>query len=135
MEGKWYEIAKLPRATQSDCYATTAFYKTTADGLDVVNVCHTGGVDGPLKTQSMSARVLDPASPAKLGLDIHGFYGDFWILEVGDDYEYVAIGHPSRAYLWILSRTPKLDPTVMDGLVMRLQSKRFDTARLEYTLH
>jgi apolipoprotein D and lipocalin family protein len=135
VEGKWYEIAKLPRATQADCFATTAFYTRTADGLDVVNACHTGSVDGPMKTLSMSARTIDARTPAKLGLDIHGFFGDFWILEVGEAYEYMAIGHPSRAYLWIMSRTPKMDPAMLDGVVHRLGEKQFDTGKLEYTAH
>ena len=42
--GKWYEIARLPRTTQTDCHGTTAFYTQNADGtLRFVNQCNVGG--------------------------------------------------------------------------------------------
>ena len=31
-QGKWYEIARLPRSTQTDCFGTTAFYTMGANG-------------------------------------------------------------------------------------------------------
>ena len=132
LQGQWYEIAKLPRPTQADCVATTAYWTRDGDGLDIVDDCRLHSFDGPHKTISMSARPLGEA-PAKLGLDIGGFYGDFWILDVGPEYEWVAIGHPSRAYLWILARTAKPDAAVVAGVVKKMQDKQFDVARLEYT--
>ena len=30
-QGRWYEIARLPRATQINCAGTTAFYKVISD--------------------------------------------------------------------------------------------------------
>src|SRR5580698_11584928 len=59
-QGKWYEIAKLPRITQTDCYGTTAFYTQSSDGaLQLVNQCNVGGNFGPLKTVTMNATVPD----------------------------------------------------------------------------
>ncbi len=55
------------------------------------------------------------------------------MLEVGEHYEYAVIGVPSRDYLWIMSRTPQLDQTKIDGIVGRMQASKFDTSRLEYT--
>ncbi len=34
---------------------------------------------------------------------------DYWIIDLGSDYEYAVVGHPSRDLLWILSRTPTTD--------------------------
>jgi apolipoprotein D and lipocalin family protein len=133
-QGKWYEIAKLPRSTQSDCTATTASYSFASNGdLVLQNECHLGQPSGPLKSVAMRAKVDDPSVPAKLSLDIGGFYGDYWILEVGDHYEYAVIGTPSRAYLWILSRTPTLDEATMRGLLEHARAKNFDTSRMELT--
>lgn len=133
VSGRWYEIAKLPRATQANCTNTTSYYAVRADGMTITNECRLGSPTGPLRSISMDAKVSDPTVPAKLALDIGGFYGDFWILEVGADYEYAVIGHPSRAYFWILSRTPTLDPSVLSGILTRAQAKKFDTSKLEYT--
>ena len=134
IQGKWYEIARLPRATQTDCHGTMAFYTQGADGtLSLVNQCNMGGPAGPLRTVAMTATIPDPSSPAKLALDVGGYSGDYWILEVGADYEYAVIGHPSRAYLWILSRTPLLDHAVVQGVLDRAKARDFDTAQLLYT--
>jgi apolipoprotein D and lipocalin family protein len=133
-QGKWYEIAKLPRTTQTDCYATMAFYTQESDGaLSLVNQCNVGSTDGPLNTISMTATVTDPTVPAKLALQVGGFSGDYWIIEVGTNYEYAVVGHPTRAYLWILSRTPVLDSTTLQGIVSRAQANQFDVSTLEYT--
>jgi apolipoprotein D and lipocalin family protein len=133
-QGKWYEIARLPRTTQTDCHGTTAFYTENPDGtLDLVNQCNVGGPSGPLSTVSMIASVPNAAQPAKLALTVGGFSGDYWILEVGPSYEYAVVGHPSREYLWILSRAPTLDAPTMQGIVARAQGQQFDTSRLEYT--
>jgi apolipoprotein D and lipocalin family protein len=134
LQGKWYEIARLPRLTEVDCHGTTAFYSQAADGsLELVNQCNVGSATGALQTISMTATVPDGSVPAKLALNVGGYTGDYWILEVGPNYEYSVVGHPSRLYLWILSRTPTLDANVMSGILTRAQSAHFDTTELEYT--
>jgi apolipoprotein D and lipocalin family protein len=133
-QGKWYEIARLPRTTQTDCHGTTAFYTQGSDGaLSFVNQCNVGSQTGPLNTVSMSAKVSDPAVPAKLALDVGGYTGDYWILEVGSNYEYAVVGHPSRLYLWILSRTSTLDTDTLQGILTRAQNNHFDTTQIQYT--
>jgi apolipoprotein D and lipocalin family protein len=133
-QGKWYEIASLPRTTQTDCYGTTAFYSQTSGGsFQFVNQCNVASTGGPLKTVTMTATVTDNSVPAKLALDVGGFTGAYWILEVGPNYDFAVVGHPSRAYLWILSRTPTLDPTTTQGITDRAQNNRFDTSKLQYT--
>jgi apolipoprotein D and lipocalin family protein len=130
-QGRWYEIAKLPRPTQANCKATQAFYTVRGQGLDVVNQCHLDTLTGELKQRNARAEITD--STSKLSIDVGGFTGDYWILEVGEHYDYALIGVPSRDYLWILSRTPKLDEKIYAGLVQRAHDAKFDTSRLERT--
>jgi apolipoprotein D and lipocalin family protein len=133
-QGKWYEIARLPRTTQTDCYGTTAFYSQgSGGGLQLVNQCNVGNDNGPLHTVTMSATVPDPKVPAKLALNVGGYSGDYWILDVGPQYEYAVVGHPSRLYLWILSRTPTLDSATTNTLVAKAQTNDFDTKQLIFT--
>ncbi len=133
-QGKWYEIARLPRATQTDCNGTTAFYTQRSDGsLALVNQCNLQSKTGPLYTVSMTATVPDSNVPAKLALDVGGYTGDYWILEVGANYEYAVVGHPSRLYWWVLSRTPSLDASTMNGITDRAKESGFDLSQLLYT--
>jgi apolipoprotein D and lipocalin family protein len=133
-QGKWYEIARLPRTTQADCYSTTAFYSAGSGGdLQLVHQCNVGSQDGPVHTVAMSASVPDPSVPAKLAVDVGGYSGDYWILDVGPNYEYALVGHPSRLYLWLLSRTPVLDSASTQALVTKAQDLHFETSQLVYT--
>ncbi len=133
-QGKWYEIAKLPRPTQASCTGTTAFYTLRDGGLDLTSECHLDALDGPRRTMTARASIADGGDPAKLSLKVGGFSGDYFILEVGPTYDYALVGVPSRDYLWVLSRTPTLEPAKLDALVASAKDKKFDTARLEYTI-
>lgn len=133
-QGAWYELAHLSRSTQTDCVGTKAFYKLV-DGknLEVVHECHVKTIDGAANVSRVTAKVPDLNVPAKWTMDFGGHEGDYWILEVGANYEYAVVGHPSRRYLWVLSRTPKLDPTVLAGILARTKDKQFQVDKLEYT--
>jgi apolipoprotein D and lipocalin family protein len=133
-QGKWYEIARLPRATQANCFGTTAFYTQASDGsLSFINQCNLASATGSLYTVSMTATVPNASVPAKLALQVGGFSGDYWILEVGPSYEYAVVGHPSRAYWWLLSRTPSLDADTTQGVLDRAKADQFDTSQVLYT--
>jgi apolipoprotein D and lipocalin family protein len=134
MQGKWFEIAKLPRPSQAGCTGTTAEYQLKSPTeLLVVNECHEGTLQGPLKRVAARAVATDAGVPAKLSLDFGFAYGDYWIVEVGDDYEYAVVGHPTRDYLWISSRERSLPKSTLDGLLSRAKSRGFPVGILSYT--
>jgi apolipoprotein D and lipocalin family protein len=134
MQGKWFEIAKLPRPSQAGCTGTTAEYQLKSPTeLLVVNECHEGSLSGALKRVAARAVATDAAVPAKLSLDFGFAYGDYWIVEVGDDYEYAVVGHPTRDYLWILSRERTLPKATLDGVLSRAQARGFPVGILSYT--
>jgi apolipoprotein D and lipocalin family protein len=133
--GTWYEVASFPQRFQRGCTATSATYSLRADGdLDVVNRCRDGAVNGPERRARGRARVVDRASNAKLEVSFfRPFWGAYWIVDLGPEYEYAVVGHPSRDYLWILSRTRTMDPAVYDGILGRLRTQGYETERLVRT--
>jgi apolipoprotein D and lipocalin family protein len=133
--GDWFEIAKLPRLTQADCTGTTARYELKSDReLVVTNACRIGSLDGSRRQVVAAGRVPNRDVPAKLSVEFGGYFGDYWIIDLDrDDYRYAVVGHPTRQYLWILSRTPALDPAVLAPILDRASQKGFDVSRLEYT--
>jgi len=134
MVGKWYEIAKLPRPTQAGCTGTTAEYQLKSpQELLVVNECRQGSLTGPLKRVSARAVANDLSEPGKLSLDFGFAYGDYWVIDAGGQYEYLVVGHPSRDYLWILSRTPTLPEATLAAVLDRAQQKGFPVGNLSYT--
>jgi apolipoprotein D and lipocalin family protein len=134
-QGGWYEIAKLPRPTQTDCTGTVAFYRLTSQTeLDVYSECHEKTLDGPVRRMAARAVVTDRDEPAKLSLDFGGYFGDYWIVERDADYAWAAVGHPSRDYLWILNRSAAMKEADFADLTERVRVKGFDVGRLERTL-
>jgi apolipoprotein D and lipocalin family protein len=60
-------------------------------------------------------------------------WGDYWVIDLDPAYRLVAVSEPKREYLWILSRSPAVDPVAYQALLGRLQAKGFDVSKLEPT--
>jgi apolipoprotein D and lipocalin family protein len=134
--GKWYEIASFPQYFQRGCVASSATYSLRDDGrIDVLNQCRDESFDGKLRQAEGVAWVVDPSeSQAKLKVQFFWpFSGDYWIIELDPDYQYAVIGHPSREYLWILSRTPTMQPDQYASVLERIESHGYTLDRLNRT--
>lgn len=134
--GTWYEIASYPQRFQKGCTGTVATYTLRANGqVEVVNRCNRDSLDGRLTVAKGRARVVDRASNAKLKVTFFWpFWGDYWVIDLGRDYEYAVVGHPNRQYLWILARERTMAPEVYAGILERLRAQGYDTDRLRVTL-
>ena len=134
--GQWYEIASFPQRFQRGCVASEARYTPRDDGrIRVENACRDGSFDAEWRRAEGVAWVTDPSkSNAKLKVQFFWpFRGDYWIIELDPDYRYAVVGHPSRDYLWILSRSPAMDPQVYEELLVRIAAHGFDPGRLNRT--
>lgn len=133
--GKWYEIASIRHSFQKGCVATTATYSLRTNGkVNVLNECRKYTFDGKLDRARGTAWAPNPSEPAKLVVQFFWpFKGDYWVIELGENYEYAVVGHPSRDYLWILSRTPQMDARLYDDLMIRLKDVGYDLLRIERT--
>lgn len=141
--GKWYEIARFDQKFQKNCTAVTAEYKLRKNGtIKVINKCRKFKPTGKLKVAIGRARVSNKTTNAKLKVQFFlrflriGFLsGNYWILDLGEDYEYALVGDPSRKYLWILSRTKEMDERTYLELVQKAETLGFDTSKLLKTVH
>jgi apolipoprotein D and lipocalin family protein len=132
--GKWYEIAHLPFRFEDDCTDITATYSLSKDGnISVFNECLR---NGKLKQAKGKAKVVDKNTGAKLKVTFFWpFSADYWIIDLGKDYDYAVVGTPNRKYLWILSRTPQMDDTLLNQLIDSVKSKGFYVNNLIKTSH
>lgn len=97
----------------------------------ISNTCFESSLDGPSREIRGSARVVDATDNAKLKVTFFWpFEGDYWIIELGEDYEYAVVGEPSRSFLWILSRTPQMDEELYESILARLPEAGYDPERL-----
>lgn len=139
--GTWYEIARFPNWFQRKCTGDSkADYSLRKDGMvEVINRCRTEG--GAVMEAVGAARQIGPASSAKLEVRfapawlsfLPFVWGDYWVIDLDEDYQLVAVSEPRREYLWILARTPQVARGDYERLLARLEQKGFDLGRLERT--
>lgn len=139
--GTWYEIAKFPNWFQKKCISNTkAVYTAKPDGnLRVLNSCKTVG--GETSEAEGLARQIGAKDSPKLEVRfapewlsfLPMVWGDYWVIDLDPQYQLAVVSDPSREYLWVLSRTPQLDPKVYADLLQRLQQQHFDIQKLELT--
>lgn len=136
--GTWWEIARYPNRFEKVCVEdVTATYSPGEDGtIRVVNRCRRadGGVEEAIGTARRAGGPSDPRlevrfAPAWLSF-LPFVWGDYWILDLDEDYSLAAVGSPSREYLWILARDPIVPPGRLQDLLSRLRNKGFDTSKL-----
>jgi apolipoprotein D and lipocalin family protein len=133
--GKWYEIARLPFRFEDGCTDITATYGISKDGkgVTVLNECLK---NGKLKQARGKAKVVDKSTGAKLKVTFFWpFYANYWILDLGRDYDCALVGTPDRKYLWILCRTRQMDDTLFVQLIESAKAKGFDVKSLIKTTH
>ncbi len=129
--GKWYEIARYPNRFQRECESdVTATYTLRPDGkVRVVNACRKK--DGTMKEARGTAKPADRGSNARLKVTFFWpFYGDYWIIGLDPDYRWSVVGEPGRKYLWILSRSPKMDEAEYQKAMGVIRSCGYDPSRL-----
>jgi lipocalin len=134
--GVWYEIATVPTTFEKDCVAVTATYSLRPDGkVKVLNQARKKTLDGPETKIAGRAWVPEAREPGKLKVSFFlWFAADYWIIELGKEYDYAVVGDPHREYLWILSRTPQMDEKLYQDLLQRIAGRGYDVSRIHRTL-
>jgi len=131
--GKWYEIAKLPNRFEQGLTCVTAEYVPMQDGS--IKVINSGlKTDGSNKRKRIegSAKVPDKNKPGELKVTFFWpFYGDYFVFELGKEYQYALVGSPSRKYFWILGREKVMDETQYQTLLSIARDYGFDISAVE----
>lgn len=130
--GTWYEIARLPNSFEKNLDRVTATYSLRKDGkIKVVNRGFNIDKDS-WKEATGKAWIPDPENPATLKVSFFWFFSsDYKIIALDEEnYSYSMVTSSTRKYLWILSRTPQLDPEIYQKLIEQAKADGFDTDKL-----
>lgn len=134
--GTWYEIARMPIWFERNLVNVTATYTLLPDGsVQVLNQGFVRTPDG--KKKQATARAVFAKSPDVGHLMVSFFWpfsSDYIIAELDKEhYGYALIRGKSDKYMWILSRTPRMEEDTIKELVRIAQGLGFDTTRLIFT--
>jgi apolipoprotein D and lipocalin family protein len=114
--GTWYEIAKYPNWFQKKCLSSTSATYSLGQARQL------GRSDSP-RLQVRFALAWLSFLPM--------VWGNYWIIDLDPQYQWVVVSEPSREYLWVLSRTPELPAAAYQSLLDKLAAKGFDLQRIQ----
>lgn len=134
--GTWYEIARFPHSFEKGMAGVTANYSLRKDGkIRVLNKGYKNGLNGKLSVAEGKAKIPDKSQPGKLKVSFFWiFYGDYNVLELDKDYQYVMIGSSTNKYFWILCRTPQMDEASYNMLLEKARNRGYNLGKLEKVL-
>lgn len=130
--GTWYEIARFDHRFERGLVGVTANYSIRNDGkIKVINSGFKQTLDGKKSEATGKAKIPDPGTPSKLKVSFFWFfYGDYFILELDQNYQWAVVGSSSDNYLWILSRSPQMDEILYRQIVAKLVNRGYDVNKL-----
>ncbi len=139
--GEWFEIARYPNKFQKKCVGNTTANYTVKEGnqIEVLNKCLEK--DGTFIEAKGTAKIVDSTTNAKLKVRfapkfisfLSAVWGDYWILDLDENYKYAAVGDPKREYFWILSRTPEMSDSVYQNILRRAEKMGFKPGQVVKT--
>ena len=131
--GKWYEIARLDHSFERGLSQVSADYSMRDDGG--IKVVNRGYHDEKKKWKQSEGKAffVGAKDEAYLKVSFFGpFYGAYIVFDLAPDYSTSLVSGPDKSYLWLLSRTPQLDPATQKRLVDKAQALGYDTSKLIY---
>lgn len=131
MEGTWYVTHHIPYWLEKGKVATADVYALRPDGrMNNTYVFRRGSFAAREQRWHGIAWVHDTTTNAHWKVRfIWPFSKDYLIIDKDGDYAWVAVGHPSRNYFWILSRTRQLPADIVDGIMARAEVQGYDRTR------
>jgi apolipoprotein D and lipocalin family protein len=132
--GTWYQIARNPLIFEGNCACSRQVLAAQADGnVSVYNSCNDYTVTGPLREIRGVAYSQDPVSNSKFTVDFNlPHTGQYWIIGVDSHYRYAVVSDPSKQSLYVLSKTPTLEPALYAEAVATA-ALQLDTSKLILT--
>jgi len=132
--GDWYVIANIPYFAEKNCFDSVESYALRPDGdIDNWFTCRKKSFDAPMQRKATAlATVEDKTSNAVWRVKFFKVISvKYLILDLDPNYQWVAVGHPSRRYGWIMARTKTLPEATYQGILSRLGEQGYDTGKFE----
>jgi apolipoprotein D and lipocalin family protein len=126
--GTWYEMASYPQFFEKGCSNVKATYTSKGGYIEVFNQSIKKGKQNDIKGKAF---VVANSGNAKLKVQFFWpFKGNYWIIDLAEDYSWALVSDPNRKTLWILSRTAKMDNSLYNSLLDKLVKRGFDKSKI-----
>jgi apolipoprotein D and lipocalin family protein len=131
--GPWYVIAILPNFMENKAVNGIETYTRKSDKqIDIEYSFNVNNPQGKKKIMHPKAWIYNTKTNSEWRVQF------FWplkfpylIIDLADDYHYTVIGVPNKKFVWIMSRTPKLEATEYQMILDKLQKQGYDTVKIK----
>jgi apolipoprotein D and lipocalin family protein len=132
--GTWYVIASIPTFFEKGANNAVETYSWNEANqrIDVDFHFNADSPNGKFKSYPQKAFIYDHESNAEWRVQ------PFWplklaylVVDLAPDYSYTIVGVPSRKYVWIMARKPKMDDLIYQQLIDKLKQVGYDISRLQ----
>ena len=132
--GTWFEIARLDHSFERDLEKVTAHYSLRDNGGVKVKNRGFSTKKNEWEEAEGKAFFVRENNEGYLKVSFFGpFYGSYVIFDLDqENYQYAFVSGPKNAYLWFLSRTPKVSDELMAEFVAKTKKMGFPTEDLIY---
>ena len=132
--GVWFEIARMRFTQQEDCVCSQATYRLNQEGgyVDVNNACiNRDGSSGTAVAKAYSRN--DQNTKLQVYFTFNPTVGgNYWILDIDAEYQWVIVGEPCKRSAWILSRTKTITPVSLNLRLDTLRKAGYEVGNLLY---
>lgn len=133
--GKWYAVSSIPLFFSRGCTSQTAEYDIIDEKtISVKNVCYK---PGKKKLIYGKAVVTNPKTNSELYVQFNTWWarwfnikGDYNIVKIDPNYDYVMVGSQDRKSLWIMSRRPYMPEDAYEEYVEYARQLHFPVSSL-----
>ena len=134
--GRWYEIARLPTKSQKDCEGGISQFTGAAAGeFSLIQTCHIGALNGPLKTFDTTGKITPGANNAKFVLTFFKVIKqEYWVIDRSDNLDWAVMVTPGGNYAWLMSRKPVMAEAEKSAAIAHLKAAGYPTEKLIFPL-
>ncbi len=132
--GQWYVIANIPTVFESGAHNAIETYTWNSEEkrIDIDFRFQKDSFTGPTKKIPQKGWIYNEQTKAEWRVQpLWPFKLAYLILDVAPDYSDTIIGVPSRKYVWIMARTPKISDKRYQELVGKVVELGYDRAKLQ----
>lgn len=131
--GDWYVIACIPTPFEGGVHNALENYvwNSEENRVDVTFTFRKDAFDGDRKVMTQKGWIQDPVGKAHWKVSpLWPFKFDYLVIDLASDYSWTTVGVPSKSYVWIMSRRPKMDPKEYQKAKSRIEALGYDMSKL-----
>ena len=135
--GKWYVIAAIPTAIETESYNATETYVLEKDGtIATTFTFNKGNLNGKVKNYHPRGYVIKNSGNALWGMQfIWPIKAEYRIAYLDPDYSQTIIARNARDYVWIMARSPNISDADYTRLTQYVSNLGYDMSKLRKVPH